>query len=68
MVRNLVTTVSISVTGDVVSVNGSTAQNRKRLIALQDAIRDLVDGFDGGIWNATVLASVDHEERGNFGF
>lgn len=66
---NLVTTFNINIRSDIVSVNGSKAQNDKRIERLEAAIQELVDTFEGGIAGfARVEGSIETEERGDFGY
>ena len=66
--RNLVTTVGFEISADVISSNGHTVQNRKRVERLAFAIQELVDNFEGGIFYGRVSGGIEREERGDFGY
>lgn len=65
---NLVTTIGIDISADVISVNGSTLQNQKRVERLQAALQELLDNFEGKIWYGRARLASEVSERGDFGY
>lgn len=65
---NLVTTINIEIRADVISRNGSTLQNRKRVERLEKALQELLLNFDGKIWAGKVEIAAEENERGDFGY
>jgi hypothetical protein len=65
---NLVTTVGIDISADVISANGSTIQNHKRVERLQSALQELLDNFEGKIWYGRARLASEETERGDFGY
>ena len=66
--KNLVTTIGIDISADVISVNGSTIQNQKRVERLEAALQELIDNFEDKIWYGRVRVTSEESERGDFGY